>query len=114
MAGGPLSLGSLDGGSHGHQITWRSADLSRPAIVDGGTRVTGWKRSPIVKGAFVAPLPLTIEHGAILRQLWVNGARAQRPVVYAVNLDGRSPGGLNARGWGGAATQRVLGPPSVD
>eukprot|EP01046_Picozoa_sp_COSAG06_P028279 COSAG06_NODE_2538_length_6707_cov_7.401937_4_plen_332_part_00 len=93
---GPLRLQPLDGGGGRNRVvTWRSLDPLAPAVVDGGVQVTGWKPHPSVKGALVAPLPSPIPHGTILRQLWVNGVRATRPVLYAVNLDGRSPGGLN-------------------
>jgi hypothetical protein len=96
VSGGPLSFGPEDTPRQGRTVTWRSADPSNPAIVDGGTPLTGWAPSAHVKGALVAPLPASVPRGVILRQLWVNGRRAQRPVQYAVNLDGRSPGGLNA------------------
>jgi hypothetical protein len=93
---GPLRLQQLDGGgSRNRMVTWRSLDPSAPAVIDGGVQVTGWKPHPSVNGALVAPLPSAIPHGTTLRQLWVNGMRATRPVLYVVNLDGRSPGGLN-------------------
>ena len=92
---GPLKFGPLDGGGEHRRVTWRSLNPSQPALVDGGAQVTGWKAHPTIKGAMVAPLPASIPHGTTLRQLWVNGLPAARPVLYAVNLDGRWPGGLN-------------------
>jgi hypothetical protein len=92
---GGLAFGEADSPRPGRTVTWKSADPSNPAIVSGGTAITGWKQSASVKGAIVAPLPDSVPHDFVLRQLWVNGRPAQRPVQYAVNLDGRSPGLLN-------------------
>jgi hypothetical protein len=79
---GALSLGAEDGGGAHGFVTWSSADLSDPAIVDGGIKITGWKESNVVPGALVAPLPSTVSKYAPLRQLWVGGKRARRPRVW--------------------------------
>eukprot|EP01043_Picozoa_sp_COSAG02_P047463 COSAG02_NODE_4554_length_5220_cov_31.069713_1_plen_771_part_10 len=80
-------------------VTWRSLDPHNPAIVDGGVLITNWQPSTrpelVGKHALVAAVPASIPRDAKLRHLWVNGVRAERSVQYAVNLDGRSPGGLN-------------------
>lgn len=41
-----------------------------------------WTAHPTVKSALQAPLPPNISKGTFLRQFWVNGVRAQRPVLY--------------------------------
>lgn len=41
------------------------------------------------KGAFSAKLPSNVTAGSYLRQFWVNGVRAERPIVYG---HGRQPG----------------------
>ena len=73
----PFTLGELDYG-----VSWRSADESNPAVIGAPIRVTGWGPHPKVKGAFAAPLPKEIAKGSPLRQLWVNGLRADRPKVF--------------------------------
>ena len=90
LGGGPLRFGPQDTPRPGRTVTWRSADPADPAIVDGGTAITEWRASPHVAGALVAALPASISRGVTLRQLWVGGRRATRPVQYAVNLDGPS------------------------
>eukprot|EP01043_Picozoa_sp_COSAG02_P127553 COSAG02_NODE_64932_length_259_cov_0.650000_1_plen_79_part_01 len=49
-------------------------------------RVTGWKPHTSLKGAYTAPLPPNISTGSALRQLWVNGIRADRPRVYGTGI----------------------------
>jgi hypothetical protein len=49
-------------------------------------RVTGWKPHATLKGAYTAPLPPNISKGSALRQLWVNGIRADRPRVYGTGI----------------------------
>lgn len=44
--------------------------------------MTGWKPHATLKNAYTAPLPPNISKGSALRQLWVNGLRADRPRVY--------------------------------
>ena len=77
-----LRSGTLTLQGDGRPITWRSADVSNPAIVDGGTEITHWKESVTVPGALEAPLPTTIPNNIPLRQLWVGGKRARRPRVW--------------------------------
>ena len=77
-----LQLGAQDGGRDGGTVTWRSVDAGQPAIIGAPIRVTRWKPHPTIRGAFSAPLPQNITKGSALRQLWVNGARADRPRIY--------------------------------
>ena len=79
---GPLSLSAEHGGREGGWVTWRSADPSQPAVLGGPIRVTGWRKHPTKSGALTAPLPSNISKGTPLRQLWVNGERAERPLVH--------------------------------
>ena len=106
---GGLALGARDGGqSPAQRVVWRSDDGRSPATVDGGVALPGpWTPSGKVKGALRAAVPPqllarlggagaagespTANTAATLRQLWVGGRRAQRPVLYAVNQDGTGP-----------------------
>lgn len=94
VTGGPLLLNERDGGkSHTNQrVVWESYDVSDPAIIDGGTLVGSWSKSTDIEGAFIAPVPSALGVNPTLRQLWVNGKRAERPILYPINLDGRWPG----------------------
>jgi hypothetical protein len=85
---GGLSLGVLDGGQG---VVWQSFDEHDPAIIDGGTLISGWTKSTMIKDALVAPVNFMNATNLTLRQLWVNGLRAERPVLYAINQDGRWP-----------------------
>lgn len=73
----------------GGWVTWRSYDMANPAVVGAPIRVTGWKPHPTNANALSAPLPKSITKGSALRQLWVNGLRAERPSVWG---HGRQPG----------------------
>ena len=92
---GPLALSEAHAGRDGGWVVWRSADPSNPAVLGGPIRVTGWRQHPTKPGALVAPLPPNITKGAALRQLWVNGERAERPLVHG---HGRQ-GGDNKQGY---------------
>ena len=76
-----LVLGPEDANTH-----WRSADEGHPALMGAPIKVTGWKAHPSVAGALVAPLPSNVTKGSTLRQLWVNGARAERPRIHGHGL----------------------------
>jgi hypothetical protein len=112
----PLVLGPLDGAVDGGSVTWKSADEANPASFVSAhlltrcspgrytprcsglltpvccnqgapIRVTGWKPHATLKGAFSAPLPAAnVTKGSALRQLWVGGARAERPRVHGTGL----------------------------
>ena len=87
VGGGPLRLGPADAGKG--TVVWRSADPSDPAVLGAPIRVTGWKPHPTIKNAFSAPLPSNVSRGSPLRQLWVSGQKAERPVLFGT---GRQPG----------------------
>ena len=78
----PLELTSADSGRNGAVVTWRSHDSSLPAVVGAPIKVQGWKPHATIKGAMTAPLPANITKGSALRQLWVDGKRAERTRVY--------------------------------
>jgi len=82
----PLTLGPADSNT-----IWRSADSANPAVLGAPIRVTGWKagKTPTGKVAMVAPLPANVTAGSALRQFWVKGARASRPIIIG---HGRQPG----------------------
>ncbi len=69
----PLSFRREDGGQVTHTTTWKAADGASP-VVSGGRRITGWVQSSAGDGIFEADTP----PGADCRQLWINGALAQR------------------------------------
>lgn len=91
----PLVLSEEHGGRDGGWVTWRSADPSQPAVLGGPIRVTGWRLHPVKPGALTAPLPQNVSKDSAVRQLWVNGERAERPLVYG---HGRQ-GGDNKQGY---------------
>ena len=78
----PLSLGPRDGGTHGGSVTWRSYYPHDPAVLGAPVRITGWKPHPTHPTAFSAPLPSNITKGTALRQFWVDGERATRPMLF--------------------------------
>ena len=87
VSGGPLVLGPQDSGSPGAPVVWQSHSRSSPAVVDGGTQVTGWANADGHPGLLSAPLPAGLKSTDTVRQMWVNGQRASRPVVFPVDLD---------------------------
>ena len=97
-----LDLGPEDSGVH-----WQSTDTLRPAVVSGGTRITGWARHSTRRELFVAPAPKALREAATpIRQLWVNDLRAERPYIYIPgNLTNITAGfdfsrsGLNPSKW---------------
>eukprot|EP01079_Euglenida_sp_SAG-EU17-18_P005370 gene5370-5393_t len=100
-----LALGPEDGG-----VAWASSDPANPAVVSGGTPVTGWRAHPTLAGVLTAPVPPSLPPGATLRQLWVNGARAERPYEYIPgNLTNVTGGfdfkhsGVDPAGWANPA-----------
>jgi hypothetical protein len=82
----PLRLGKQDGAAAGSTVTWKSADASDPASLGAPIRVLGWKPHASIKGAFTAPLPGNVTKGSALRQLWVGGARAERPRIHGTGI----------------------------
>ena len=91
VGAGPLTLGPEDGGNaeHNQWVTWvGSSDAANPSIIGAPVKITGWGPHPTNKKALVAPVPAA-QRGTALRQFWVNGKRAERPVIYG---HGRQPG----------------------
>eukprot|EP01052_Picozoa_sp_SAG31_P001462 SAG31_NODE_49_length_30599_cov_15.615016_22_plen_529_part_00 len=80
------SAGPADGAGTGGRVTWRSSDIGSPAVFGAPIRVRGWKPHVHIKGAYTAPLPANIDKGSSLRQLWVDGLRADRPRVHGTGL----------------------------
>jgi hypothetical protein len=85
---GPLALLEPHAGRDGGWVVWRSTDPWNPAVLGGPIRITGWRQHPTQPGALVAPLPPNTTKGAALRQLWVNGERAERPLVHGHGRQG--------------------------
>jgi hypothetical protein len=79
---GPLALTAADSGRSGGMVMWRSLDPRLPAVVGAPIKVVGWKPHATIKGAMTALLPANVTKGSALRQLWVDGKRADRTRVY--------------------------------
>lgn len=60
-------------------ITYTAYDGETP-VLDGGSRITGWRSEQIgSQAAWVVDLPDVADGRWYFRQLWVNGARRRRP-----------------------------------
>ncbi|WP_020657548.1 fibronectin type III domain-containing protein [Amycolatopsis benzoatilytica] len=68
----PLVLDASDSGSPGHRVIWQG---SPGTVVSGGKQVTGWRPVAGRPGLYSAPAPAGLDN---TRQLYVDGARAQR------------------------------------
>jgi Fibronectin type III domain len=68
----PLTLDAHDSGSGGHRVIWQGTGST---VVSGGRRVTGWHEVPGRDGLWAAHAPSGLTD---TRQLYVDGARAQR------------------------------------
>lgn len=66
----PLRFAKQDSGRNGHSVVWKAVDGEKP-VISGGIVVDGW--TPDADGRWKARLDV-----ADMRQLYVNGARAQR------------------------------------
>jgi hypothetical protein len=69
----PLRLGVQDSGTPGHQVVYEAAPGQNP-VLSGAERVTGFTRVDATKNIYRARVP----KGVASRDLFVNGARAQR------------------------------------
>lgn len=70
------------------RVVWRGVgSKADPTTVTGGVQVTGWKKTTLGGGtAYMATVPADAAKLTAVRQLWVNGARANRTsVVTAVD-----------------------------
>lgn len=74
----PFVLEARDSGTNGFRVIYRGAS-AEPAILDGGTTVSGWK--PGEYDRWTAALDL-----AAMRQLYVNGRRIARTYMSALAL----------------------------
>ena len=106
----PLTLTAADSGSNGHTVVWSAASGARP-VVAGSTRLTGWSRVG-TSGMWVAQGP----KGIRTRQLYVDGARAQRatgkvPVSLTKTSSGYTASAATMAGWRDPSGQA---PPEVE
>ena len=76
----PLSLTAADSGDPGAPVVYRAAQ-GASVVLSGGRRVRGWKADP--SGGFVTALEAASFGGACPSQLFVNGARRERPRIPA-------------------------------
>jgi hypothetical protein len=74
----PLMLTAADSGSADRKILWSSTHPEQRTSISGGVVVTGW--APNGTGVWAAPVPPQLA-GQPIRQLWVNGHRANRSRV---------------------------------
>ncbi len=93
----PLRLTPEDSGAGGHNIIYTGAEDSR-AVITGARQVTGWKLVDPAKNLWAAHAPSGVANS---RQLFVNGARAQRAA-------GRPPVALERTGSGYTAESPLL------
>jgi hypothetical protein len=106
----PLTLTPADSGTNGHTVIWSAASGARPVVV-GSTRLTGWTRVGGT-GIWVAQAP----KGLRTRQLYVDGARAQRatgkvPVSLTKTSTGYTASAATMAGWRDPSGQA---PPEVE
>jgi len=72
----PITLTGRHSGANGHFVVFRAAEGAKP-VISGGRRVSGWKAD--AAGRWSVASPLGVENTRTqLRQLFVNGVRAQR------------------------------------
>lgn len=69
----PLVFDTDDGGNNTYSVTYKAKDGAKP-ILSGGKQLTSWTRSKQNDRIFCTP----IEDISIVRNLYVNGKRAQR------------------------------------
>src|SRR5438105_14913620 len=69
----PIVFTGADSGRGGHRVIYRAAEGAHP-VLSGGLKITGWQPPAAGSMAWSASVPA----GFRTRQLYVNGARAQR------------------------------------
>jgi hypothetical protein len=74
----PLRFSAADGGRDGFVVTWQAAEGAQP-ILSGGVPVTDWRLADAGRDIWAASIP----RGTDPRQIWVNGALAERAQVEA-------------------------------
>jgi hypothetical protein len=81
VGGVPLVFDAVDS-PRGSRVIWRGSQGADPSVVSGGVQVTGWKAATLAGGpAFSAAVPAAVAGLATVRQLWVQGGRANRTAV---------------------------------
>ena len=81
---GPLRLTAEDSAAPHFDLRVTRAEppagaAAGPAILSGGTRITGWRRVVLDgRDAFVADVPASVAHGSAFRELWIDGKRRPR------------------------------------
>jgi MYXO-CTERM domain-containing protein len=96
----PLQLTPADSGNSGFRVVWTGAPMARP-VVAGSVRITGW--APVAdagSNVWVAQGPTNLA----TRQLYVNGARAERaqgplPVALTATNTGFTAASALMAGW---------------
>ena len=81
VAGEPLLFDEADSPRGRGRVVWRGS-TDAPSVVTGGVQVTGW--GPAAKygpGAYQAKVPAGAASLAAVRQLWVQGVRANRTMM---------------------------------
>ena len=80
----PLSFDASDSSYGSGRVIWRGlgTEATGPSIVTGGTQVSGWKTTTLGGGpTFSAAVPAAAAKLVAVRQLWVQGVRANRTAV---------------------------------
>ncbi|MDB5355986.1 MAG: putative pectin lyase [Phycisphaerales bacterium] len=74
----PLALSPQDSGTAQAQTVW-SAFPNESPVLSAGRPITGWQKTQVDgREAWSARLPPALQNAPPFRELWVNGARAQR------------------------------------
>ena len=83
----PLTFGPEDSVSGDGRVVWKA--VAPGVTISGGVAVTGWEPTTLGGASvFVAPVPAGFAPGAVVRQLWVAGARASRTITDATSVFG--------------------------
>jgi hypothetical protein len=96
----PLTLGTADSGTNGHNVVWTADSGARPVLA-GSVQIVGWHRVSSTSPIWVAQAPA----GLKTRQLYVNGSRGARAhgslpnSLSGQNSTGYSGGGTTMAGW---------------
>ena len=78
----PLSFSAPDSAPAEGRVYWRATGPRGSAVVSGGVQVMDWAVPPQSGvGVYVARVPVAFSPGAVMRQLWVAGTRANRTVT---------------------------------
>ena len=106
----PLTLTAEDSGHGGHRVSYEAAAGAHP-VISGGYQVGGWKREPGSGAIWSAPVPASLN----VRQLYVNGARAQEaqgtlPVTLTRTPTGYTASSTALDGWRNPASIEFVYP----